>query len=309
MAKKIRQIQVESLSEDLSALNNKKVKSIGFTGTTTKTLRVTFDDDTFIESTFNDLNTTYAAMTAQLLNDGVDTAERTVQAKILVDYINSRLSSVFVYKGTVPNFGALPPSNNKIGDSYNVGAAFMLDGVNQPAGTNVAWNGTGWDALAGVIDTSAFLTAETDPKGVKSVAVTGTGTKTITITLRDDTVITGTFTDDNTTYATGTLELLNTGTETTGKLWTAKDIADFVKAFQITVKHELTTVTAGMIVSGKVNITPSTTITDKNRAIVFLNGIKQPVGAQAMSGSILQLTQTSLPTPVLATDEIEIFYL
>ena len=77
MAKKIRQIQVESLSEDLSALNNKKVKSIGFTGTTTKTLRVTFDDDTFIESTFNDLNTTYAAMTAQLLNDGVDTAERT----------------------------------------------------------------------------------------------------------------------------------------------------------------------------------------------------------------------------------------
>ncbi len=309
MAKKIRQAQVENLQSDLLALNNKKVASIEFSGTTTKTLTLTFTNGTSISGNFTDLNTEYQAMTGALLTTGTDTVERTIQAKVLVDYINARLSAVFSHKGTVANFGALPSSGNKTGDVYNVGAAFTQGGENYPVGTNVAWNGTDWDPLAGFIDTSIFLTEETDPKGVKAVEVTGTDTKTITITLRDNSTVTGTFTDKDTTYATGSLALLNTGTETTGKLWTAKDISDFVKALQIVVKHELTVVTGGMIVSGKVSITPSTTITDKNRVMVFINGIKQPVGGQSMNGNILQLTQTALPTDVIAGDEIEIFYL
>lgn len=309
MAKKIRQAQIDNLVEDFQALNNKKLASIAFSGTTTKTLTVNFTDGTSTTATFNDLNTSYGAMTDALLTAGTDTTERTIQAKVLADYINTRLSAVLSWKGNIATFATLPTTGQKIGDVYNVGAAFSTGGENYPSGTNVAWNGTGWDPLAGFLDTSIFLTAETDPKGVASVAVTGTGTKTITITLRDNTQITGTFTDVDTTYLTGSLALLNTGTETVGKLWTAKDISDFVKAFQITVRHELTTVTAGMIVSGNVNLTPAATITDKNRVMVYLNGVKQPVASYAMVTTTLRLTQASLPTPVIAGDEIEIYYI
>lgn len=308
MAKKIRQPQIENLSEDLLNLNNKTVASIAFSGTATKTLTVTFTDGTTKTGTFTDLNTTYAAMTDVLLNAGVDTVERTIQAKVLADYINSRLSAVFVWKGSVA-FASLPTTGQKVGDAYNITNAFVLGGQSYPAGTNVAWNGTDWDPLAGFIDTSIFLTQENDPKGVASIAVTGTDTKTISITLRDNTVITGTFTDLNTTYTQGTLAQLNAGTDTTGQRWSAKDISDFVKALQITVKQELFTVTAGMIVSGNVNITPSATIVDKTRVMVYLNGVKQPVASYAMVTTTLRITQASLPTPIIATDEIEIFYI
>jgi hypothetical protein len=308
MAKKIRQPQIENLSEDLLALNNKKVASIAFSGTTVKTLTVTFTDGTTTTATFTDLNTTYQAMTAALLTAGTDTVERTIQAKVLVDYINSRLSAVLSYKGSTL-YANLPTTGQQVGDVWNVTNEFTLNGEAFPAGTNVAWNGTGWDPLAGFIDTSAFLTEETDPKGVQSVSVTGTGTKTITITLRDNSTITGTFTDLDTTYTKGTAADLTTGTSLVGQVWDAKTIADFVKALQIVVKHEATVVTAGMIVSGNVNITPSTTITDKNRVLVFLNGVKQPLASYSMVSNVLRIVQASLPTPVIATDEIEIFYL
>ncbi|ODS87313.1 MAG: hypothetical protein ABS44_11900 [Chryseobacterium sp. SCN 40-13] len=308
MAKKIRQLQVEQLVEDLAALNNKKVASIAFSGTTTKTLTITFTDGTTVSSTFTDLNTTYPALTEALLNAGTSTTDSVISAKVLADYINSRLSAVYTWKASVA-FAGLPTTGQKVGDVYNITNAFTLGGENYPAGTNVAWNGTGWDPLAGFLDTSIFLTAETDPKGVKSIAITGGATKTVAITLRDDTVISGTFADIDTTYTKGTLAQLNAGTDTTGQVWAAKDISDFVKALQIVVKHEVTAVTAGMIVSGKVTITPSTTITDKTRVMVFLNGVKQPLSAYAIVAAKIELTQASLATPVIATDEIEIFYI
>ncbi|MCC2590372.1 hypothetical protein [Chryseobacterium sp. MFBS3-17] len=309
MAKKIRQVQVENLSEDLSTLNNKRVTGVSFSGTTTKTLTVTFSDATTITGTFTDLNTTYPTLTEALLNTGTSTAASVVSAKVMADYINSRLSAVFTHKGTVANYGALPTVGMQVGDTYNVAAAFTQGAENYPAGTNVAWNGTSWDPLAGFVDTSIFLTAETDPKGVSAVSVTGGSTKTITITLRDATTITGTFADDNTTYAQGTLALLNTGTETVGKVWTAKDIADFVAGKQVTVKHELTTVTAGMISGGNVTIPLTGTFSDKFRVLAFLNGVKQPVAAQTKSGSNLVFANASLPTPIIATDEIELYYI
>lgn len=308
MAQKIRQQQVQNLAENLLALGNKDVASMAFSGTTTKTLTTTFVDGTTTTATFTDLNTTYPGLTAALLAAGTDTTESTIQAKILVDYINSRLSAVYVWKASLP-FASLPTTGQKVGDVYNITNAFTIGSENFPAGTNVAWNGTAWDALAGFVDTSIFLTAETDPKGVQGVTVTGTDTKTITITLRDNTTITGTFTDKDTTYTKGTAAQLTTGTDTTGQVWAAKDISDFVKALQITVKHELITVTSGMIVSGNVNITPSATILDKNRVMVFLNGVKQPLASYAMVSTTLRITQTSLPTPIIATDEIELFYI
>lgn len=57
-------------------------------------------------------------------------------------------TKVYTYKGSC-TFGNLPTSGQVAGDVYNVTNDFTLDGKPYPAGTNVAWDGTGWDALAG----------------------------------------------------------------------------------------------------------------------------------------------------------------
>ena len=76
------------------------------------------------------------------------------------------MATAYVYKGTVANFAALPTENQKNGDVYNVSVAggTAADGKVIEAGDNVAWNGTGWDALGGVTDLSAYqLSAELVP--------------------------------------------------------------------------------------------------------------------------------------------------
>ncbi len=79
--------------------------------------------------------------------------------------IEKDLSKVLVYKTTVDDFESLP-EDNQVGDVYNVLKGFTLDGDHYSAGTNVAWNGTGWDPLGGTFDVSALQT--------KMVTFTGT---------------------------------------------------------------------------------------------------------------------------------------
>ena len=80
----------------------------------------------------------------------------------------SQLANLFNYVGNVDSFESLPTSGLKKGDVYNVVSAFEIeipgegleDSVKEqyPAGTNVVWNGTGWDPLAGSIDLSGYAT-------------------------------------------------------------------------------------------------------------------------------------------------------
>ena len=65
-------------------------------------------------------------------------------------------------KGTVTNFGALPTANLRTGDVYNISVADGTDaqGVVIRAGDNVAYNGSGWDVLAGTVDLSSYVTIE-----------------------------------------------------------------------------------------------------------------------------------------------------
>lgn len=356
MAKKIRQAQVQNLVEDLGGLNNKQVKSVVFSGTTTKTLTVTFEDDTTITGTFSDLNTTYPALTEAQLNTGTATTQSTVTAKVLADYVNAKLTTIMRYKGSVATFAQLPSSDMVVGDMWNVAAAFTHEDKSYPAGSNVAWNGTDWDVLHGYIDTSVFLTAEADPKGVSAVSVSGTTTKTITITLNDSTTVTGNFSDlnttytagdgltltgstfslpvttsgtgtfvqsitqnangitatlgtpPNTTYTTGTQGDLETGSNSTGMLWSAATLTGFLNALSVTVTHATTTITSGMISGGNVTIPLTPVPTNKSRILVFLNGIKQPEAAYSISSTNLVIVQASLPTPILADDEIELYY-
>ena len=69
--------------------------------------------------------------------------------------VNASLSSVLKYKGSCAY--AELPEEPATGDVWNVTDAHD----NVPAGTNYAWNGESWDALAGSVDLSPYLTSET----------------------------------------------------------------------------------------------------------------------------------------------------
>ena len=71
-----------------------------------------------------------------------------------LDTLTTKVTGVYVYKGSVDSYAQLPTTNNQVGDVYNVVAA----NGNIPAGTNYAWNGTAWDALGGAVDLSVYYT-------------------------------------------------------------------------------------------------------------------------------------------------------
>lgn len=72
----------------------------------------------------------------------------TVAARVK-SYVDSKVSAVYQYKGSVATFDALP-TGAESGDVYNVEAT----------GTNYAWTGTEWDSLGGsTVDLSAYLTS------------------------------------------------------------------------------------------------------------------------------------------------------
>lgn len=62
--------------------------------------------------------------------------------------INTAISSVYRFKGSVATYDDLPTEDLTVGDVYNV----------TDTGDNYAWTGTGWDKLAGDIDLSAYAT-------------------------------------------------------------------------------------------------------------------------------------------------------
>lgn len=62
------------------------------------------------------------------------------------EYVNSKVSAVYKYKGSVANQEALPQSP-EIGDVYNL----------EDTGANVAWDGTKWDNLGMTIDLTGYV--------------------------------------------------------------------------------------------------------------------------------------------------------
>ena len=78
--------------------------------------------------------------------------------------IAAAVSSVLKYKGTVAKTSNLPTADIATGDVYNITDACAANTDVTPnlpkvnAGDNVAWNGTGWDVLAGTVDLSSYTT-------------------------------------------------------------------------------------------------------------------------------------------------------
>lgn len=94
-----------------------------------------------------------------LESDASDKALSAAQGKVLMNEINTvagKLTGVYTYKGSKATFAELPAEGNVSGDVWNVEEAH--DG--HPAGTNWAWNGSEWDALAGSIDLSNYFNKE-----------------------------------------------------------------------------------------------------------------------------------------------------
>lgn len=70
--------------------------------------------------------------------------------KTIKAYVDSKLTAVYTYKGSVANTQALPTENQTIGDVYNV----------EDTGKNVAWDGEKWDELGATVDLSAYAKTE-----------------------------------------------------------------------------------------------------------------------------------------------------
>jgi len=71
------------------------------------------------------------------------------------EQVDQKVSGSYKVKGS-KSFATLPTSGNTVGDVYNITDAFTLNGNSYPAGTNVVYTEDGWDALAGVFDTTAL---------------------------------------------------------------------------------------------------------------------------------------------------------
>ena len=89
-----------------------------------------------------------------LTSDDADKALSAKQGKVLMGEINgvkAKLVNIYAYKGSKDKYAELP-TDAVAGDVWNVAEAHE----GHPAGTNYAWTGTEWDALAGSIDLSNY---------------------------------------------------------------------------------------------------------------------------------------------------------
>jgi hypothetical protein len=79
------------------------------------------------------------------------------QGKVLMNEINTvagKLVGVYTFRGSKETFAELPEEGMIAGDVWNINEKVG----DHPAGTNWAWTGEAWDALAGSIDLSAYST-------------------------------------------------------------------------------------------------------------------------------------------------------
>lgn len=109
--------------------------------------------------------------------------ENTIDQQELDDFkeeVTQKISTVYKYKGSVSTYENLPTTSQTIGDVYNVETADSTHKIK--AGDNVAWNGSGWDVLAGTVDLSDYiLKSEVEADYVKKTSIAPT-TKTLTTT-------------------------------------------------------------------------------------------------------------------------------
>lgn len=99
----------------------------------------------------------------------------------------TKLTGVMKYAGQVDNYSDLANVTKSKGDVWNIVNADATNGVK--AGDNVAWNGTNWDNLSGVVDLSVYAEKADYQKTITSATANGA---TITFNHKDGTTSTAT---------------------------------------------------------------------------------------------------------------------
>ena len=121
-------------TEDYVDTNGGKIDKIKVNGT-----------EQTISAQDKSVNITVPTNLSQLQNDGDGTQGSAFATNDDVETaINTAVASAYKYKGSVATVADLPASGNTKGDVYDV----------QSNGMNYAWNGTSWDALGQIVDTS-----------------------------------------------------------------------------------------------------------------------------------------------------------
>lgn len=93
--------------------------------------------------TNKEVDITMPTKVSDLTNDSDFQTETEVQA-----LIDAAVTSAYIYKGSVATYEDLPSTDVEVGHVYNV----------ESNGMNYAWNGTAWDPLGQLIDTSTLWT-------------------------------------------------------------------------------------------------------------------------------------------------------
>ena len=120
--------------------------------------------NTNLTTNYADSASTVAAIEAvQGKVDAVDTKlDKAVSS--LTDTINNKISSAYIYKGSC-TYAELSAKEKVVGYVYNVTDAHD----NVPAGTNYAWDGENWDALAGIVDLTIYATSANTEAAISAV--------------------------------------------------------------------------------------------------------------------------------------------
>lgn len=128
-------------------------------------------DTTTVEgltTTVNQLSNTVNGYTdgEGVVHEGLGSKVATLETKIGDVYtkaeVDTKISAVMKYRGSKDTYTELPTEGNEKGDVWNIVNADAEHGIK--AGDNVAWNGTSWDVLGGVVDLSGYAT-KTDLDG------------------------------------------------------------------------------------------------------------------------------------------------
>jgi hypothetical protein len=99
-----------------------------------------------------------ASSTAHGLMDLADKKKLDAFGEASTYALKTDITNVYKYKGSVATSAKLPTSGQTAGDVYNIEASSTYG----PAGTNVAWTGSAWDALGGLFEVTAITNTEID---------------------------------------------------------------------------------------------------------------------------------------------------
>lgn len=117
------------------------------TGITEHTVKIPASDKVTVTNNLTSTSSSAALSAAQgkALADRLKTVEDNYASK-------SDIANAYIYRGSVATYAALPSTNQKAGDVYNVEAT----------GMNYAWDGSKWDNLGEVFTITSITNAQID---------------------------------------------------------------------------------------------------------------------------------------------------